>query len=97
MKSFMAILLCTAISFSNLFALSDDAQEGKSLYIEAKCNKCHYLGMGFDPKVDDELDNKFELNKWVKSCANYFNIAWFPEEEEQVIKYLDEVYYKLEK
>jgi hypothetical protein len=79
-----------------LYGLSEQGEEGKNLYQAANCQRCHNIDAAFDPKKRP-LKTKFELNGWVKSCANYFSIDWFPEEEERVIEYLNEVYYKLPK
>ena len=35
-----------------------------------------------------------DLNKWVTSCDTFFDVGWFPEEQQDVIKYLNEKYYK---
>ncbi len=81
--------------------LSLNAQEGKSLYLKANCQKCHLQGKKFDPnsinkggKVSKVSDLK-SLKRWVASCDHYFEIGWFPEEQNQVSRYLNSVYYHL--
>jgi len=35
-----------------------------------------------------------QVKKWVVSCDNYFDIGWFPEDQEKVAAYLNSVHYK---
>jgi len=86
-------LLLISLCFGNIFALSPQAQEGEDVYLEANCQRCHNYGKDFDPQKDSVF-NKFELGKWVTSCAVYFDISWFPEEKDSVVKYLNEIKYK---
>lgn len=85
------------ITFGLLHAGS--VQEGKVHYLEAKCQKCHLQDAKYDPNsinkkglVSKVTDIK-SLKKWVASCDNYFDIGWFPEEQEAVSQYLNSVYY----
>lgn len=89
------IFLLLTISTLSLYALSDSAMQGKDLYMEADCQKCHGIDIEYDGKKN-KVKNRHDLGNWVKSCASHFNIGWFPEEEKAVIKYLDEIYYNLE-
>jgi hypothetical protein len=79
------------------------ANEGKELYLEAKCQKCHLQDEKFDPNsikkegVKSKVKNLKELKKWVIDCDNYFSVGWFPEEQDKVVKYLNETFYKLKK
>jgi cytochrome c2 len=80
----------------SLYAFSADAQKGKTLYMENGCKKCHGIDAAYDPK-ENKVKNLGELGGWVSSCALHFKISWFPEEEEQVAKYLNETFYGLDK
>ena len=97
MKRF--ILLPIIISF----AFANNIEEGKTLYLDAKCNKCHLQDNKFDPNstkkegLSSKVTDKKSLLKWVTDCNGYFDIGWFPEEEQQVADYLNTVYYKLDK
>ncbi len=90
MKNIYLLLLVALI---NANAMSPDAQEGKELYHDADCQKCHQQGSIFDKK-DAKANNLFELKGWVTSCAGFFDVGWFPEEEKQVLLYLNESVYK---
>ena len=78
------------------FALSDKAQEGKELYLDANCKQCHGNGENFDVKNHKakEMDS---LNRWVRNCDSALDTGWFPEEQENVAQYLNETHYKYKK
>lgn len=86
------ILIILIYSQLTLYALTDINQNGKSLYQEANCQKCHGNDIEYDGKAH-KVKNKQELSKWVNGCAIRFNSGWFPEEEKAVVDYLNEVYY----
>ncbi len=93
------LLLSLLVSFSSF---ANPIEEGKELYLEAKCNKCHLQDKQFDPNsikkegLTSKVKSKKDLQKWVTGCNNYFSIGWFPEEEKEVATYLNAVYYKKE-
>ena len=88
-------LLITTCSIT-LFAssLSEEVKEGKKLFDEANCKKCHIVDGDFD-KMNGKVQNIQNLASWVSTCDNSLHIGWFPEEQEKVTKYLNETYYKL--
>ena len=75
--------------------LSENASEGREIYLEANCQKCHNSDAKFNPNAR-AVNNEFMLKKWVSSCMTYFNHSWFPEEKRNVELYLNEIYYKLD-
>jgi len=90
---FISITLIT-LSYANA------STDGKSLYLEAKCQKCHLQDSKFDPNsinkpgMLSQVNNKAGIQKWVVSCDNYFSVGWFPDEQKEVAKYLNRVFYK---
>jgi len=74
--------------------LSDTAEEGKEIYMEANCQKCHGIDSKYDPKKNKVKDYK-SLKKWVSSCMVYFEHSWFPEEQNAVLVYLNEIKYNV--
>ena len=94
----MRYLTLIALFFITIYA--NDVEEGKELYLEAKCQKCHLQDDKFDPNslkkegLSSKVKDKKDIKKWVVDCNIYFNISWFPEEEERVVKYLYESFYK---
>ena len=95
--TFTIVFLFTTIIYAN------EAEEGKKLYTQANCQKCHLMGENFDPNsINKEgLVSKVKdikgIKSWVAGCDSFFNIGWFPEEQAKVVKYLNATYYKLKK
>ena len=93
MKS-MIIVLLISITYAN------SVKDGKSLYLKAKCQRCHLQGINFDPNsvnkpgLLSQVKSKKGIHKWVVSCDNYFSVGWFPSEHKSVAKYLNKVFYK---
>lgn len=81
---------------TNAFALSDKAEEGKELYHDVNCKQCHGGDNKFDLKNHKAEDIK-AIASWVSRCDNGLGIGWFPEEQESVVEYLNEEYYKYKK
>ena len=100
MNRLKLIISTTILIFSYAFANSD-IKEGKELYLEANCQKCHLQDEKFDPNsikkegLKSKVKQMKDLHKWVKDCDNYFSIGWFPEEQDKVVKYLNKVFYRL--
>ena len=89
---YLLLIMISFFAYAN--ALSPEAQEGKEIYMEANCQKCHGIDEKYDAKKHD-ITNHFKLKKWVSSCMTYFGHSWFPEEQTSVIKYLNEIKYKV--
>ncbi len=92
----MKTLLIIPLICANLYALSEEAMHGEGLYTDNNCQECHTVGSEFDPK-NYTVKSLSNLDGWVSSCATNFNISWFPDEQDAVVKYLNETFYKLDK
>ena len=94
MKNFHRFsLLCFVFLTSNLF--SYDVQNGKKLYDEAKCQKCHIES---DYTSDERKVYDYARLKWrVQRCDFTMNAGWFEEDIDDVTEYLNDSYYKFEK
>ena len=85
-----SILLGVLLGASSL--LSNDAGNGKDLYFKAKCQECH--------TPEDYISEKrkvkdFAKLQWrVKRCGFTMGAGWFDEDIDDVVKYLNENYYK---
>ncbi len=83
--------------------ISASAIEGRELYLEAKCQKCHLQDDKFDPNsikkkgLLSKIKDKKGIHKWVVDCDSFFNVGWFPEEADKVTNYLNEYHYKFKK
>ena len=93
MQKLQKLLLLLLFSVSGLFA--SDAENGKNLYHEAKCQKCH--------TPDDYTSNKrkvkdFSKLQWrVKRCDFTMNAGWFKEDMADVVHYLNSSFYKFKR
>jgi len=88
------ILIIMLSIFAYGVDLSSQAKEGKEIYLEANCQKCHGVDDQYDAKQNTVKDH-FGLKKWVSSCMTYFNHSWFDDEQESVLVYLNEIKYKV--
>jgi len=96
MKKLLSSLAILFIATNTAYA---DIENGKSLHQE-KCITCH--GVGGDHTALYVRDNRrvkdFDgLKGQVSMCLQSLNIDWFPEEEEDVVNYLNEQYYHFKK
>jgi len=91
MKLLLILMIAT---FSYSIELSLNAKEGREVYIDANCQKCHGLDEQYDAKKNTVKDH-FRLKKWVSSCMTYFGHSWFPEEQKSVVVYLNDIKYKV--
>ena len=81
------------LSVSYLF--SSDVQNGKDLYYEAKCQKCH---TSQDYTSEKRKVHDFSKLQWrVKRCDFTMDAGWFEEDIEDVVHYLNESFYKFKK
>jgi len=88
--NFLSLLSLLAVS-TNLWA---DLENGESLH-EEKCSSCHMMD---DHEALYTRKNRFvkdlrALGGQVSACTQNLNIEWFPDEEKDVVKYLNKKYY----
>jgi len=90
MRLFFLLTLLNAFLFTSLFS---DIKNGKEMYDEADCKRCHddYL-YGVDHRKLKSLD---ELDVRVKRCAVSY-AGWFEEDTQDVLEYLNKKFYKFE-
>ncbi len=91
MKIFNALaLLVLSLSTSSLFAY--DSENGKGLYYEAECQKCHTEA---DYTSQERKVNDYDRLEWrVKRCDLTMGAGWFDEEIDDVVHYLNDSFYK---
>jgi len=81
-----------------LAAAADPAQ-GRKLVEEKKCEACHDSKVMGDAKAvylrKDRRVTSFEkLKAQVALCNSELNLQLFPDEEEHIVAYLDQAYYR---
>jgi hypothetical protein len=76
-----------------------DTANGKILH-QDKCKTCHVVGGDHSAlyKRDNRKVKDYDgLKGQVSMCLQNLNIDWFPEEEKDVVNYLNEQYYHFKK
>ncbi len=92
MKNFYKVILLLFLISGSAF--SYDIENGKDLYLEAKCQKCHTAE---DFRGEDRKVNDFAKLQWrVKRCDFTMGSGWFDEDIEDVTNYLNDEFYKFE-
>lgn len=94
-KLYLSALTSTALFMSSSFAQAEKNAElyeqGKTEH-EANCVRCHTDSVY---TREDRLINSMEaLNKQVNRCKENIGIAWFDEDVDAVVHFLNEKYYK---
>jgi hypothetical protein len=95
----LSALLFAALA---LPASAADVHEGKRLVEEKKCESCHHDKTLGDAKAiylrkDRKVTTLPKLKAQVALCNSELNLQMFPDEEEQVVAYLNDTYYKFAK
>lgn len=80
-------------------ALAADADKGRALVEEKKCEGCHHNKTMGDAKAvylrkDRKVTSLEKLKAQVALCNSELNLQMFPDEEENVVAFLDHTYYK---
>lgn len=99
--------LPTALLFSaGLAALpalaAPDAAEGRKLVAEKKCEICHNNKTLGDAKAiylrkDRKVTSMEKLKAQVALCNSELNLQLFPDDEEHIVAYLNDTYYRFGK
>ena len=82
-----------------LSAIAADPAEGKKLVAEKKCETCHHnKTMGDASAVylrkDRKVTSMEKLKAQVALCNSELGLQLFPDEEEHIVAYLNEAFYK---
>ena len=79
--------------------MAADVATGKKLVEEHKCETCHHNKTMGDAKAvylrkDRKVTSLAKLKSQVALCNSQLNLQMFPEDEEHVVAYLNETYYR---
>ena len=82
-----------------LSAIAADPVEGKKLVAEKKCETCHHnKTMGDASAVylrkDRKVTSLAKLKAQVALCNSELGLQLFPDDEEHIVAYLNQAYYK---
>ena len=90
LKQFVLALCLVMMGFK--VNANPEYEAGKALFNSANCAGCHSKLSEYNP-IKEVTNNFKEVRGWVKSCVQYFDVAWFPQEETEVALYLNHIYY----
>jgi cytochrome c553 len=95
----LAMLLLAAVWGSGSASAAGDAAEGRKLVAEKQCETCHHNKTLGDAKAvylrkDRKVTTLAKLKAQVAVCNSQLNLGLFPEDEEHIVAYLDQAYYK---
>ena len=76
-----------------------NSAEGKKLVEASKCELCHHNRTLGDAKAvylrkDRKVTSLEKLKAQVTACTTQLNLGLFPDDEEHIVAYLNETYYK---
>ena len=92
-------LLFTSLLLVSSSVLAADPAEGAKLVEEKKCEVCHHNKTLGDAKAiylrqDRKVTSMEKLKTQVARCNSELNLSLFPEDEEHIVAYLDDTYYR---
>jgi hypothetical protein len=101
MVSRLALPLAVAIASPAAWA-APDAEAGRKLVDEKKCEVCHHNKTLGDAKAiylrkDRKVGSWEKLKAQVAACNSELNLQLFPDEEEHISEHLNQAYYKFKK
>ena len=76
-----------------------NAETGKKLFDQNKCNSCHANMLGGDgsavfTRTDRKIKSPQSLATQITRCSVNLGLTLFPEDEEHIAAYLNKNYYK---
>lgn len=96
----MRILLAAVLAIIAIpSSAAPDVAEGRKLVGEKKCETCHHNKTMGDAKAiylrrDRKVTTLEQLKARVALCNSELNLSLFPEDEEHIVAFLDNTYYK---
>src|SRR5215204_3319412 len=93
-STLLALLACMPMA-----VLAADPAQGKKLVAEKKCETCHNNKTLGDAKAvylrkDRKVTSIEKLKAQVAACNSELGLQLFPDEEEHIVAFLNETYYK---
>ena len=93
------LILVAILAVSTVSALAADPAEGKKLVAEKSCEACHNNKTMGDAKAiylrkDRKVTSMEKLKAQVALCNSELNLQLFPDEEDHIVAFLNDQYYK---
>ena len=94
-----AVLFGALISIPPAALAAGNSAEGRKLVESSKCELCHHNRTLGDAKAvylrkDRKVTSLEKLKAQVTACTTQLNLGLFPDDEEHIVAYLNETYYK---
>jgi cytochrome c2 len=98
MRCFATLFAALALGTATAYAAGDPAA-GRKLVEEKKCEACHHNKTLGDAKAvylrkDRKVTSREKLAAQVARCNSELNLQLFPDEEEHIVAFLNDTYYK---
>ena len=95
----MRIVLFSFLLACASLATAADPAEGRKLVEEKKCETCHHNKTMGDAQAiylrkDRRVTSIEKLKAQVALCNSELNLQLFPDDEEHIVAYLDQAYYR---
>lgn len=102
MAAMRILLLVLTASCIALPTWGADSAQGKKLVDEKKCEICHNNKTYGDAKAvylrkDRKVTSMEKLKAQVTACNSELNLQLFPDDEEHIVAFLNDTYYKFGK
>ncbi len=93
------LLLVLAVIAPQVAVPAPDAAEGRKLVDEKKCETCHHNKTLGDASAiylrkDRRVTSLEKLKAQVARCNSELSLQLFPEDEEHIVAFLDQTYYR---
>jgi len=93
------VLLLAFLGAAQFARAAPDAAEGRKLVAEKKCETCHHNKTLGDAKAiylrkDRKVTSIEKLKARVALCNTELNLQLFPDDEEHIVAFLDQTYYR---
>jgi len=98
-KGVVFIVASIAVGLASGARAAADVAEGGKLVAEKNCEGCHAAKTLGDAKAiylrkDRKVTSPAKLKAQVALCNSELNLQLFPDEEEHIVRFLDETYYR---
>ena len=93
------VTVCVFLAWPTLAMAAADPGEGQKLVAEKNCETCHHNKTMGDAQAiylrkDRKVHSMEQLKARVSLCNSELNLQLFPEDEENIVAYLDQTYYR---
>jgi len=93
------VTVCVLLAAPTLAVAAPDPADGEKLVAEKNCETCHHNKTMGDAKAiylrkDRKVGSMEQLKARVALCNSELGLQLFPDEEESIVAFLDQTYYR---